>query len=82
VSLLGANWVVTPNTQEPPNGSAARRHVDFHSDPATLQSTLARILADSSGKAAARARVLPMRRHAAASTLRQRRQLVEAAARR
>ena len=41
-----ADWVLAPNTaQEPTEASRSQRHGDFDNDSATLQSTLARILA-------------------------------------
>jgi hypothetical protein len=82
VALLGSDWVRGPNTN--PVGSldacGARHHTDFHSDPATLQATLARIL---SSAASGSARMQTMgERHASASTLASRRQGLEIASRR
>jgi hypothetical protein len=82
VKLVGGSWVHAPNTAAmgSPDASGARHHGDFHTDPATLRATLARILAgDPSG--AARARSTTIRRHASASAVQSRRQAVDTASR-
>jgi hypothetical protein len=82
VSLLGSNWVRAPNTNPASSltASGARHHGDFHTDPATLRSTLGRILAgDAAGTS--RARASQMRRHRSAASLRERRQVIEATSR-
>ena len=82
VKLVGDGWVHAPNTAAmgSPGASGARHHGDFHTDPATLRATLARILAgDPNG--AARIRSTTIRRHASATALQSRRQAVDAASR-
>ncbi len=82
VTQLGRNWVRAPNALPvgSPDASGARRHVDFHTDPATLQATLARMLAGDA-VASARAGATPTRRHSSASVLTARRRGVDAASR-
>ena len=83
VSRLGTDWVQAPNTAAigSPNACGARHRGDFHSDPATLQATLARILGGDAA-ATTRARSTIMRRHASATTLVAQRRGLEIASRR
>ncbi|MEP6697996.1 MAG: hypothetical protein ABJA34_14135, partial [Pseudonocardiales bacterium] len=78
VRKLGKNWVRSPNTMPAgsPYASTARHHTDFHSDPATLKATLARVLADDP-VAAKRAEKRKLVQHATQAGLRSRRETVD-----
>ena len=82
VKLLGDGWVHAPNTAAmgSPAASNARHHGDFHSDPATLRATLARILAGDA-RGSARLGATAIRRHASATAVQSRRQAVDTASR-
>jgi hypothetical protein len=80
--MVGDRWAHAPNTEsaDSPLSSGARHHGDFHNDPATLKSTLARILADDrAGTALVRAAAV--RRNVSASVVRTRREQVDTASR-